>query len=888
MTPYEDLMRVVDPATTPDQRVVAMRGFAEHLNWTPSYEVQGSFGVDAVSGHLVVEHGLENSVTISFLKAPYRAQDLGPAELRSLLAVSYNNLVEWHLFVSQSDVRRINNLADRTQDQDADHVDMLNRVGFEKHLSASDLNRVLNTVRFRRSIKSCDEALLQVVSRWKPMLKADYSEIDNHNISALFNALIFVRGCEDRDLDLAPGRSRILLNCLSESMGENLDMAKVLSDALRKTGVGSELSEFVSLKALQPFRAVDRTTAANLFSDLYAPRDAMYDFNFALMSKHALSRIYEKYVALLRQDDNNNGTERQLSFIASVPSESAPLKTGAVYTPQFIAGFFARYVRDNVTPRRLRSMRTIDPACGSGIFLRTILELQCDPILPGTTRTTIGQAFSQTFGTDKDPNACEATRLSLALLHLVAFGQLPRSTELNISNRDAIKDALDNELDLRSYGAVITNPPYVKLDHLSAAEREIYRRYLGGGELGRIDAYLPFVKLCLDLAEPDGFVCLVLPQVFLTAANAGPLRKAITDGFDVRCLVDLSAVPVFDGVGTYSILVVLQRRAQDSFGDGARAYVAQVSEFAGAALQACLDAKTVNTPYYNVYPVTQRYFRSKQWILVSPAQAYVDERLRELPRLQAFLDVTQGFVTGADDVFIVARSSVHKAEFGIYVDYLPDRQILRYRLPKELDQVVFYPYEDDRLINEEGLAARYPRTWAYLTGHKAKLSARKSVIAGTIPWWRPERPREPRTLRRPKIVCPHLMITPRFAVDEKGTRAVSHSPFMIIKEEDRGEEDTLLPFFCAVLNSSVANWHLRTYAPKYGRGYNRLEVTLLKALPVPDFRRVGASVLKTILDGVERLSRGRVDRDTDDEVDRLVAEIYGFTASERHEILGIG
>src|SRR5665213_2770084 len=110
-TAYEDLMRIVDTTTTPEQRVVAMRGFAEQLQWTPSYAVQGSFGVDMVSSHLVVEHGLENSATISFLKAPFRASELDNTQLRSLLTISYNNLVEWHLFVSQYDVRRVNNLA---------------------------------------------------------------------------------------------------------------------------------------------------------------------------------------------------------------------------------------------------------------------------------------------------------------------------------------------------------------------------------------------------------------------------------------------------------------------------------------------------------------------------------------------------------------------------------------------------------------------------------------------------------------------------------------------------------------------------------------------------------------------------------------------------------
>src|SRR2546429_2638870 len=94
---YEELLRIVDAGTAPDLKVVAMRGFAEELQWTPSYEFQASFGIDAAGDHLVVEHGLDNSAIISFLKSPYRTSDLSPFHLRSLLGISYNNLVEWHL-----------------------------------------------------------------------------------------------------------------------------------------------------------------------------------------------------------------------------------------------------------------------------------------------------------------------------------------------------------------------------------------------------------------------------------------------------------------------------------------------------------------------------------------------------------------------------------------------------------------------------------------------------------------------------------------------------------------------------------------------------------------------------------------------------------------------
>jgi hypothetical protein len=249
------------------------------------------------------------------------------------------------------------------------------------------------------------------------------------------------------------------------------------------------------------------------------------------------------------------------------------------------------------------------------------------------------------------------------------------------------------------------------------------------------------------------------------------------------------------------------------------------------------------------------------------------------------MSVKQGFVTGADDVFIIPKRAVPKGEERVYVDYLPDRQIARYRLPSRIERVVFYPYDNSAPLTENNLIQRFPETWTYLSARKEKLAIRSSVISGSVPWWRPERPREPSILLRPKIVCPHLMLTPRFAVDAGGKLAVSHGPFIVANDE--GDEQVLLRFFCAVLNSSVCNWHLRTYAPKYGRGYNRLEVTVLKEVPVPDFSRVSAGALTSVLSLVDKLSHRSNDA-IENELDDLIASLYGFTPGERRELLGIG
>jgi len=831
---------------------MAMRTFAQELDWVPSYEVQGTFGVSSIAGHLIVEHGLEHAAALSFLKAPFRCAELGADQLKALLAVSYNNLIEWHLFVSGSDARWVNNLADRALSPEADTIVALNAGDLSRVLSSSKLDEVDRTTSLRRSIKSCDDAVLQVISRWKLLLKADYPNVENRNLSALFNALIFVRGCEDRNLDRPSGSTRVLLHVLGTRTEDHVDVLEVLRESLRQTEIASALGEYIQEAALEPFRTLDFATAHNLFRELYAPKDGAYEFNFALMSKHALSRIYEKYVALLRPEESDERST-QLSMIGALPKEVHQYKSGTIYTPQFVAGFFARFVRDNLTPRSFRELHSIDPACGSGLFLRNLLELQCDPFAQGITPATIGLAFSNTEGIDKDVNACEATRLSLALLHLIATGSLPPAANLRVTNADAIAAIMAGELEPGTYGAVMSNPPYVKLDHLHPDDRETYKRYLGEEYSGRLDAYIPFVRLCLELSRPGGIVCLVLPQAFLTATNASSLRRDISDHFDVRCLIDLTAVPVFDKVGTYTILLILQRRTTRSTFESPPANVAHVTEAVGVALQACLDGRAVKNQYFTVYSAPQSIFRAKSWVLVSPEQLRINERLGNLPTLSEFMTVAQGFVTGSDTVFIRHREAIPRGEESIYVDYLPDRRIGRYSVPKKTDEVVFFPFDGERQLTGDEIESRFPETWIYLCSKREQLESRKSVTGSGVPWWRPVRPREPSTILRPKIVCPHLMLTPRFAVNSNGRLAVSHSPFVFSKDE--GEEQTLIRFFCAVLNSTVCNWYLRTYAPKYGRGYNRLEVNLLSAAPVPNLISVDAVTLASVVDMVDRLSR---------------------------------
>jgi hypothetical protein len=674
---YDNLIRILSSTSSTEQRLSAMRGFASELHWTPSFEMHNSFGVSGADDHLVVEHGLENSAIISFLKSPLRAADLDPIQLRSLLAISFNNLVEWHIFVSETEVRYINNLTepyfDRIFTLTRSSADFASVRQFDKLTTSEFVDQ-----RGLRSIQACDDVLIKIISHWKRLLKADYRSLTNEDISALFNSIIFVRACEDQRRMQAQLPPRLLLRTLELQPEGNVSLIHCVSSALAECGIEAPIN-VLDIERLSRIPTFDRLTAQLLLVDFYRPSFSAYDFNFALMSKHALSRIYERYVAILEFEEND-----QLSFIPQLPSEHAVPKSGIIYTPLFVASFFARFLRDNVTPKTFRQLTTLDPACGSGIFLRTLLELQCNPLVPGTTPQTIAAAFEHTYAIDRDANASRATRLSLALLHLVATGTLPRT--LNVITANAIELALRNELPIEAVGAVIVNPPYIKLDYLPEAERQTYVQYLDVHQKGRLDSYIAFVKLCLSVVSDDGFACLVLPQVFLFAKNSEPLRQKIAQEFDVRCLVDLSAVTVFENVGAYSILLIVQKRLAQSH-IGPVAHVARIYGSVGPALQAVLEGRTMETNYYDVFDVNQAFFRRSEWTLLSAPEISLETKLEQLKPISNFLDVRQGFITGADSVFIRSKDVVPKREGSIYIDYLPDRSIEKYRLPKRTNEV---------------------------------------------------------------------------------------------------------------------------------------------------------------------------------------------------------
>jgi type I restriction-modification system DNA methylase subunit len=844
-----------------------LRDFAQQLGWEPSDRLEPAVDMqDVTNGHLVVEQGLEESAVITFLKSPVAS--LQPAQITKLLSISYNNLIDWHIYVEADKVTfayvRSNQPASRSFAISQSNIEYLKSTMFDQIVGATP----------NPNFPTLDQALIDNIATWKRMLAADLNgKPERSAYAALFNAIMFTRAVEDHAKRYRGVENQILTRVWEQLPIQQRSLSKIIEKSIADFVASGHATAFLELQRLSVFDPLAPEEVYALLGSFYKSRQVPYAYDFAIMSKHALSRIYEHYVSLLRFEDE----DPQLKLFPSLPREEIDRSYGSVYTPQFIARFFARFLREQMPPRAFQQLKTLDPACGSGIFLRTLLEVQCAPSYDGISSKDIVTAFDSVIGIDIDENAIQASKLSLALLYMVLMsGQLPDTLQLD--SADAQKYFTEHPNMRDAFGAVVVNPPFVSFDDQPLERRQAILDFMGDLAIKRPDTYLPFLKLGIDALKPEGFGLFVLPHTFLKSVSGAKVRTYLHERAWIRCLVDLSSIPVFNDRGSYVILLLFQKLPETAINSTRQpdATIIRCQDLVGHALQDYLANRKVQNDFYTIFDVGQEVFSQPEWMITTPDESSVRRKFQSFQLLKEFFEVRQGVVTGADDIFIVRKEGVPVGEEKIWLPLLRDRDMERYKTPRTSTYFVFYPLIDGQKLSQQELQNRYVKTWQYLKDNRDKLEHR-SPHGGN--WWEPTRLRNPAKLYTPKIITPHLVLLPKFSLDSGGKYAVSHSPYLIPKAIDPSID--LMKFFLVVLNSTVGAWLISMHSDKYSRGYARLEVKTLSSIPVPNPSEVSTKQLKAAISMVDKKLQGDLDAKIDGDIDNLVAELYGLTHDER-------
>lgn len=835
------------------------REFALEMGWRPS----SSFNVERLqnvcNAHLIVEHGLSDAAMLTFMKGNSPSSE----SPKDLLVISYNNLVDWHLQIYSD---RINVFYNRTNpptliesfDVNNRSIDSIHRRNFD----------IFTDRRPNPNLPSLDMALISSISEGKLAIFSSFRSkqinIGNEQISALYNALILIRAIEDYKNNLTNPDERIYSNSFIFFWQSNSDIA--FSESFEKyiNACGFIIPEYlINLDNLRIFDHLERYVLSDIIRDLY--KGKYYGYDFSVISKHSLSKIYEHYMSVLYYKE----TEQPYLLVeAQRPLEKFEKAYGSIYTPQYIAKFFTEIADKLMGKHKLIQALTLDPACGSGIFLRNIAERKIDLSGSIADSSKIFAIINEVHGIDKNANAAFASQLSMALLSYSVSGKFPDT--IPVRNQESLT-YLKGQNMLNMYDLILANPPFISSPRQEDS-RDAILNTLGELSKGRSDIYLAFLKASIDALKPGGFGMFVVPQSFLNSNSGLGVRKYIYQNCSVKYICDLSEIDVFPGTGAYVILLIVQKsKSSDD------AVALRVISRVGEALDDVITGIAVSNPSYSIYSLPQITFSERNWV-ISNKQHISFESERNLANLGDFIAAKQGFISGDDDTFIKEQSEIPDNERDIWPKYLPDKDIDSYSIDAESQLLFFMPYIDGiKIPSFDVLTRDYPVTALILKKAKKKLEQRKYLHRYNKQWWEPAWPRSPKTLLVPKIVTPQVLIYPRFAYDIKGEFGVSHSPY-IVPKLDNGDSD-LLYLILPILNSTYFFWNLTNNSPKYRGGYFRISAQKILESPVPNITTIPENVKRSMIDLTKKLILKPDARDStkiQKDLDEIVFKLYGI------------
>jgi hypothetical protein len=438
------------------------------------------------------------------------------------------------------------------------------------------------------------------------------------------------------------------------------------------------------------------------------------------------------------------------------------------------------------------------------------------------------------------------------------------------------------------FDAVIGNPPYVRQESLSGFKDYLAQRYKAYDGVADLYAYL--MEKSATLLRAGGRFSFIVSSSFLRTTYGEALRRTLKKQTAVLSIVDFGGLPVFeDAKDTYVCIPLLAKTKQPS-----RVEVSRIPSLDFTSLGDCaIDHR---------FTIPQERFSPEAWSLKSDGEAAVFEKvmkagqpLGEYVERKFFRGVTSGlneaFIINSNTRKVLIRKG--KSSEELIKPLLGGEDVRRYFVEDPDTWLIFSRRGVD--IN------RYPAIRDYLSKGKAELTPKKSSSdkvgrkPGRYEWYEIQDDVAYYPIfDGPKIIFPDICKAPRFFLDRSG-RYLANTAYCL------GVDD---PYLLGILNSrlfwfAISNLSI-PFGIRAGQYRYRLIYQYMERVPIRviDFtvkaekERHGRmlALVEGIMDLHQRLTDAKTPSDkdslqrqidaTDQEIDRLVYDLYGLTEDE--------
>ena len=376
------------------------------------------------------------------------------------------------------------------------------------------------------------------------------------------------------------------------------------------------------------FRPDEAINALKLPDDVCEGFKTLGDYDFASeASVTVLGHIFEQSIAdVERLQAVARGEEEEPEKTTGTTGRSK--RDGVVYTPDYIARFivaetlgahieevFTDILRGHAKKGadlsdyaaipwrrksaeleawqayrdKIKALRIVDPACGSGVFLimafdflKAELSRVNDKIAELEGKDIHIEDFldpdseiltNNLFGVDVNVESVEIAKLSL-WIKTARRGKVLDSLSGSIRVGDSLiedsnfaylehaftwETAFPNVFAEGGFDVVLGNPPYVRMELLKAMKPYLETRYEVVSD--RADLYCYFYERGLRLLKPGGRLGYISSNTFFKTGSGRPLREYLLREATIESVVNFGDLQVFEGVTTYPAILTLKHTA---------------------------------------------------------------------------------------------------------------------------------------------------------------------------------------------------------------------------------------------------------------------------------------------------------------------------------------
>ena len=649
------------------------------------------------------------------------------------------------------------------------------------------------------------------------------------------------------------------------------------------------------------FRQDDTINALALPDDVCEGFKTLGDYDFASeVSVTVLGHIFEQSIAdVERLQAQARGEETEDAKATGTTGRRK--RDGVVYTPDYIARFivaetlgahleeaFTEILRAHAKAGadlsdyaaipwrkksaeleawqayrdRLKTLRIVDPACGSGVFLimafdflkaelgrvnDKIAELKGERHIQDLLDPDSEILTNNLFGVDVNSESIEIAKLSL-WIKTARRGKVLDSLSGNLRVGDSlIEDSnfayLDHAFTWETafpsvfaeggFDVVLGNPPYVRMEHLKALKPYLEKRYEVVSD--RADLYCYFFERGLRLLKPGGRLGFISSNTFFKTGSGKPLRGYLLREATIEGVVDFGDLQIFEGVTTYPAILTMKRGAAP-----------KAHELRFWKVDALPETNFQATWEKAAGPYPQAALGAGSWELENPALRALRDKIRK--GRKTLKDVygapCRGIVTGLNGAFVIDSATKERLcaqdprSAELLKPFLEGKDLKRWRAEPRGLWLIYIP--KNRIEIDD-----YPAIRDWLLPFKTALEGR----ATKQEWFELQQAQEAyiQHFEGAKVAYPEFCDTNQFLIDS--ANYLNNKCYFVPTSDE-----WLAPF----LNSKVSWFSITGNSVPVQGGFYQMHSQFVEQVPIPAWNDTARAELAAASEHASKAAQERL------------------------------